>query len=139
MANDAFRFSTPIQVRFRDLDALGHVNNAVYFTYMEHARFKYFEQLGLMADDVSSIGFIIAEATCQFKAPIKLSTQLVVKARTSRIGNSSFSMDYRLEDEASGQVMATGRTINVAYDYAAGKSVPLPPDRRAAIEAFEHP
>ena len=78
-----FRFTIPIEVRFRDLDALNHVNNAVYFTYMEHARFAYLRHLGLFSDDASDTGMILAEATCAFKAPIAFGQGVVVRVRAT--------------------------------------------------------
>src|SRR5512135_1040018 len=96
--DSAFRFAAPIEIRFRDLDAFGHVNNAVYFTYMEIARVGYFKHVGLLGDDYPSPFFIIAEATCQFKAPILMSAQLRLRTRVSRLGNSSFDMDYEFID-----------------------------------------
>ena len=137
MPADTFPVVTPIKVRFRDLDAFGHVNNAVYFTFMEMARVEYFRQIGLLKNDFPSPFFIIAEATCQFKAPIEMDTPLQVQVRVSRLGNSSFDMEYRFVDEASGAVLATGRTVQVTFDYAANRSVPLPDEWRAAIGQFE--
>ena len=137
MIAETFHCSTPIKVRFRDLDAFGHVNNAVYFTFMEMARVEYFRQIGLLKNDFPSPFFIIAEATCQFKAPIEMDTPLQVQVRVSRLGNSSFDMEYRFVDEASGAVLATGRTVQVTFDYAANRSVPLPDEWRAAIVQFE--
>ena len=137
MSGDQFHYSLPISVRFRDLDAFGHVNNAVYFTYMEMSRTGYFERLGLFNGNFPAVFFIIADATCQFKAPIQMHTRLIAKTRVSSIGSSSFVMEYQLVDQATDQLMAVGRTVNVMYDYAAGRSVPMPDDWRATIEAFE--
>jgi acyl-CoA thioester hydrolase len=138
MTAEIFHCSTPITIRFRDLDAFGHVNNAVYFTFMEMARVAYFAQLGLLkSGEFPSPFFIIAEATCQFKAPIDMETPLVVQVRVSRLGNSSFDMEYRLVDEVNGTVLATGRTVQVTFDYSAGRSVPLPDEWRAAIVQLE--
>ncbi|HZY41868.1 MAG TPA: thioesterase family protein [Anaerolineae bacterium] len=137
MANDTFRFAAPISIRFRDLDAFGHVNNAVYFTYMEVARVDYFRQLGLLADDFPSPFFIIAEAACQFKAPILMTTPLSVRARVSRLGTSSFDMDYHFVDGATGRLLAVGRTVQVMFDYAAGRPVALPDRWRQTLSDFE--
>jgi acyl-CoA thioester hydrolase len=138
MSADKFPVVTSIKVRFRDLDAFGHVNNAVYFTYMEVARVEYFTHVGLLkSGEFPSPFFIIAEATCQFKAPIDMRTALVVQARVSRLGNSSFDMEYRFVDDVSSTVLATGRTVQVAFDYAANRSVPLPDEWRAAITQLE--
>lgn len=138
MTVETFACATPVAIRFRDLDALGHVNNAVYFTFMEIARVEYFRQIGLLkSGEFPAPFFIIAEATCQFKAPIDLATALVVQARVSRLGNSSFDMEYRFVDEVSGAVLAAGRTVQVTFDYAARRSVPLPAEWRAAISQWE--
>jgi acyl-CoA thioester hydrolase len=146
MSGDAFHFSTSIQIRFRDFDAFGHVNNAVYFTYMEMARTEYFTHVGVlkMEQSLSFTGnerppvfFILAEAACQFKAPIQTDTQLIVKTRVHGLRNSSFAMEYHFVDQVTGQIVAIGRTINVTYDYGAGRSGPMPDEWRQAIEAFE--
>ena len=138
MTVEIFHCSTPVTIRFRDLDAFGHVNNAVYFTFMEMARVAYFAQLGLLkSGEFPSPFFIIAEATCQFKAPIDMETPLIVQVRVSRLGNSSFDMEYRFVDDVSGTVLASGRTVQVTFDYAANRSVPLPDEWRAAITQLE--
>ncbi len=138
MTSDSFHCSTPIKIRFRDLDAFGHVNNAVYFTFMEMARVEYFTRLGLAKPgEFPSPFFIVAEAACQFKAPIQMDTTLVVQVRVSRLGNSSFDMEYRFFDESGGAVLATGRTVQVTFDYTANRSVPLPEEWRAAMVQFE--
>lgn len=132
-----FRFSTPIRVRYADLDAQGHVNHAAYFTYMEQARFEYMASLGLWrpGDDFLSVGTIVAEATCRYQRPILLGQTVTVGVRVVSIGNKSAVMEYRLtvEDEEA----ATGRTVQVAYDYRAGQSIRVPDEWRAKVRAFE--
>ena len=138
MTVETFHCSTPVTIRFRDLDAFGHVNNAVYFTFMEMARVAYFAQIGLLkSGEFPTPFFIIAEATCQFKAPIDMETPLIVQVRVSRLGNSSFDMEYRFVDDVSGTVLASGRTVQVTFDYAVNRSVPLPDEWRAAITQLE--
>jgi len=135
----SFRFSVPIEIRFRDLDALNHVNNAVYFSYMEHARFAYLRHLDLFQSDgsESDTGMILAEATCTFKSPITLGQNVVARVRATDLKNSSFVIEYSLEDADSGQVMASGRTAQVCFDYAANKSIPIPAHWRECIQRFE--
>ena len=138
MTSEIFQCSLPVKIRFRDLDAFGHVNNAVYFTYMEMARVEYFTQIGLLKSaEFPSPFFIVAEATCQYKAPIDMGTPLAVQVRVSRLGNSSFDIEYRFVDEINGAVLAAGRTVQVTFDYTAGRSVPLPDEWRAAMTRFE--
>jgi acyl-CoA thioester hydrolase len=138
LTSEVFHCTTPIKIRFRDLDAFGHVNNAVYFTFMEMARVAYFAQIGLLkSGEFPSPFFIVAEATCQFKAPIEMETPLTVQVRVSRLGNSSFDMEYRFVDESSGAILAMGRTVQVTFDYTTNRSVPLPDEWRAAIVDLE--
>jgi acyl-CoA thioester hydrolase len=134
---DEYRFTTPITVRYSDLDAQGHVNNARYFTFMEEARVYYARALGLWTDleNFTSIGQIVAEATCTYLRPVQLGQPVEVAVRTSRIGHKSLEMTYQLS--VAGEPVATGRTVQVAYDYAARQSIPVPQAWRDAIAAFE--
>ena len=136
--SEEYCYALPVEVRFRDIDAMGHVNNAVYFSYMEQARMSYLRALGLMPERLDETPFILAEATCRFKAPVPFGMPLVVRVRVAEMRDSSFFMDYSIEDQNTGRVMAIGRTVSVVYDYAASKSVPIPPEWRAKIGAFEH-
>jgi acyl-CoA thioester hydrolase len=132
-----FRFSTPIQVRYSDIDAQGHMNHARYLSFMEEARFHYVRALGLWTDvnDFDALGQIVAEASCTYLRPVQIGQTVDVAVRTSRLGNKSLEMAYRLTVE--GVAVATGRTVQVAYDYTAHQSIPIPPAWRAAIAAFE--
>ncbi len=136
MNEKLFRFSTTVDVRWRDLDAMSHVNNAVYFTYMEQARVHYLRELGLVQDRPAGIGLILAEASCTFRSPVKLGERVTVRIRVSRLGRSSFTFDYRLEGE-DGRLSAEARTTQVRYDYDQDQSVPLSEAWRQTIVAFE--
>ncbi len=116
---------------------MGHVNNAVYFTYLEQARIRYMQAVGLMSERLSDTPFILAEVSCQYKAPVPFGMPIAVRMRVTEMRNSSFMVEYEIVDQDSGRIMATGRSVNVAYDYAAGKSMPIPPEWRSRIEAFE--
>ncbi len=131
-----FRFVVPITVQFRDTDAMGHVNNAVYFTYLEVARSAYwFHVVGGSTE--RDLGFILARAECDFRAAAKFGDKLEVRVRVPNMGKSSFTMEYEIIETASGRVIATGKTVQVSFDYASNKAQPLPDATRAAIEAFE--
>lgn len=133
-----FHFSFPIPIRYADIDAQGHVNNAVYFSFLEQARIEYMRMLGIwrVEDNFLSIGTIVAEATCSYKRPILLGDQVLVWARVSRLGNKSYDFEYRIT--ANGEEAATARTVQVAYDYATSQSIRVPDDWRAKVREFEH-
>jgi acyl-CoA thioester hydrolase len=128
-----FRYSVTIPVRYADIDAQRHLNNVAYFAFMEHARVAYLRETGLWAGrDFEAIGIVVAEASCNYTAPAFLGETVTVWVRISQLGNKSFYFDYRLESER-GEI-ATGRTIQVCYDYTQQRSIPMP---REAIVAYE--
>jgi len=133
----SFRFSHPIEVRYADLDPQRHVNNAAIFTYLEQARAKYLERLGLWGgDDFDDLGVIVAEAGLTYKSPIAYRDQVVVDAGVSRLGSKSLDLEYRVH-APDGRLFAIGRTVLVSYDYRRGVSVPIPDAWRRRISEFE--
>src|SRR3981189_1455560 len=106
----AFRFHHRLQVRFRDCDLFGHVNNAVYFTYMEEARWAYWREL--TGDSVQDRlpGLILARAECDFLRPVKAGERIVVWLGATKIGRTSFSMDCEMLDER-GTPVARGKAV----------------------------
>jgi len=138
----------PVEVRFRDLDAMGHVNNAVYLTYFEQARLAFWlaihpHQTQGEPYDPQRIGFVLARAECDYASPVRLGEHLLVGCRAGDFGTSSFGFDYRIvaaggSVDAEVRVVASGRTVQVTWDWAAGRKVPLPEDLRKRIDAFQH-
>ena len=124
MAAQDFPYQYQLEVVFRDLDAMGHVNNAVYFTYLETARLRYLKEL-LELDDLLEIPVIMAEARCSYKTPAVYGDRLVVGVGISRFGTKSFDMSYQVETDR-GRVVATAHTVQVMYDYASGQTVVIP-------------
>jgi acyl-CoA thioester hydrolase len=134
---EGFRHTVPITVRFRDIDAMGHVNNAVFFTYLETARVDYMRNVALRTQSkkLFESGLILAQITCQFKKPIFYGESVEVGSRVAEMRNSSFSFLQRVE--ADGQLAALAEGVVVCYDYQAGKSVGIPKEVRARIGLFE--
>jgi len=131
-----FRCSVSIPIRYSDIDAQGHLNNVATFAFMEHAQVMYLREIGLwQGDDFESIGMIIAEASCNYKAPGYLGETVTVWTRVSHLGGKSFHFEYRLETER-GEI-ATGRSVQVCYDYVQQCSIPIPEAWRATILAYE--
>lgn len=125
-------FSTTIEIRFADLDAYGHVNNAVVFSYLETARVKLFQEH--FSDFMrSGLFFLVARAECDYRKPIDLNDQLAICIRVEKIGRSSFVLVYRLQDQ-QGNRFADARTVMVCFDQQQGRPVSLPEDLRRALE-----
>jgi acyl-CoA thioester hydrolase len=125
-------FSIRVKVTFRDIDALGHVNNAVYFTYMESARAEYWIQL-FDCKDLHQLGFIVAHAECDYKIAARYGDELDVSIRTSSVGTSSFVWDYEIRKVQSGDLVALGKTIQVYYDYKNEQKLPVPEEVRRKL------
>ncbi len=123
--------STPIELRFSDLDAYGHVNSALYFTYLETARVKLFHDF---FREVSNQGIftVVARAECDFKIPILLHDELIVTLWVAKTGRSSFDLEYRLHDSQE-KVYATARTTMVCFDSINNVTVPIPESLRALV------
>lgn len=117
-----FPFVWRERVRFRDCDAMGHVNNAVYSTYLEQARIGV---LGGLAE------FILARVEIDFRAELRAGEEVEIRTRCARVGTKSFDLEHELR--ADGRVVAEARSVLVAYDYDTGRSVPLPDAVRARL------
>lgn len=132
-----FRFRSPIHIRWADIDALQHVNNAVYLSYFEQARIDYFREVVVWNWD--ELGMILASNTVHYHKPLFARDQAWVKMRTSRLGNKSFEMEYLVvRKQGDGEeIITSASAVMVAYDYRADQTIPLPASYRTAIEAFE--
>jgi acyl-CoA thioester hydrolase len=114
-----------IPVRFRDLDAMGHVNNAVYLTYFEEARVAYLRAAFGDIARPEDFDFVVAESLCRYHSPAFLGELLEIGVRVEDVGNRSFKFVYRIEDSSTHRLVATGYTVQVAYDYENRKPVSL--------------
>ncbi len=126
----------PVAVRWSDMDAMGHVNNVIYYRYFEIARFRIYEMLGLdrpLPD--GGTGPIMAESSCRYLHPITYPDNLTVGARIKSVGKSSFVMDFLIDSEKSGTV-ATGSAVIVMFDYGSQKKAPLPAGLTARLQSM---
>jgi acyl-CoA thioester hydrolase len=126
-----------IPVAWGEMDALGHVNNIVYFRYFETVRMRYLEQAGLI-DIMKEIGIgpILAKTSCTYRIPIYYPDTLTVGTRVSTIGNTHFNMDYVIVSERLGAA-ADGDSVVVTFDYKAKGKAPVPDKVIKAIEGLE--
>ena len=127
-----FAFVHRDTVRYRDVDAWGHVNNAVYLTYCEDARMAYLAHLGIMRS-VDEAQMILARAEIDFRSPTRVGEQLEIGVRPGRIGRKSFVLDY--EVRAPDRVVAESTSVLVAYDYDRGEAVDVPAAWKEALAA----
>lgn len=132
---DEFRHRTRVEVRFRDIDAFGHVNNAVVSTYVEHARVRYLRQV-LDLDPVGRMPLILASIQVDYLSPVFLHDGVEIASRVDWVGRTSLAMSHRLEAD-DGRGLARATSVLVAYDYAQARPMPVPDDWRATLAAHE--
>ena len=136
---EGYKHKTPIQIRFKDIDAFRHVNNANHFTYLELARVKYFDDVAGKNMEWSKQGVILAGAKVDYKLPILLKDTVFVYTKCSRMGNKSFDLSYSIVKEENGKeiVVADASTVLVCYDYEKAITIPLPKEWKKKILDFE--
>jgi acyl-CoA thioester hydrolase len=121
------------QVRFRDLDPMGHVNNAVFLTYIEQARVAFLAEVGAAAG-LEDMNMIVARIEIDFKAPVRLGQEVEISVHASRFGAKSFDLDYVLR--VDGEIVSEARSVQVAYDYDRREPIPLPTEWREKMTAL---
>ncbi len=137
---DGFRHHMPIQVRWGDMDALNHVNNAAYLSYLEHARINYFTDMALWGGTSTELGLIMARVVMDFKLPLHAGEDAHVFTRCIRLGNRSFETEQvliRANADGSQERVAAATITIVVYDYNANHSAPIPERWREGIMAYE--
>jgi acyl-CoA thioester hydrolase len=130
-----FAFTHRLDVRFRDCDSMGHVNHAVFFTYLEQCRLHFWRQLTGAASPLARV--IVARAECDYRSPAHFGDELEVRLRIGDIGRSSFHLLYDILNVRTGERLAEGKTVMVTYDYTAGKSTPIPEPTRELLEQLK--
>jgi acyl-CoA thioester hydrolase len=114
-----------VKVRFCETDALGHINNASYFVYLEEARIRYFEHLGYNMS-MKGWNFILASATCDFLSQGYFNQTLTIKTYVSRIGTKSFTLGHDIVSDETQEVIARGSATIVFFDFEKQQSTVIP-------------
>ena len=131
-------FTHRVEVRFADCDPLGHVNHAIYLTYLEQARFALWRKLwGFNGETARTAaggaGLILARAECDYRLPATYGDTLDIKLGLASIGRTSFTYEYEILDTAEPRLMAAARTVLVLYDYSTATPVVIDEARRAEL------
>jgi acyl-CoA thioester hydrolase len=132
---EGYRFIRTRTVEFRDVDPAGHVNNALYLTYLETARIDYLRAV-LEIESLDGLAVIVANVTVDFRSPARYAEVLELGTRVPRIGTKSFEMQHEIR-AADGRPVAEATSVLVAYDYGAGTTMPVPDRWRTRLEAYE--
>lgn len=134
---DGFRFSLHQPVVLRDLDGFGHVNNAVYLTYVENGRVAYLKEV-VGASQIDDLRNIMASVAIDYRSPANYPEIIEIGVRIPRMGTKSFVMEYKLHAD-DGRLVVEARSVQVMYDYRRNASIALPDDWRRQINAYDHP
>jgi acyl-CoA thioester hydrolase len=138
---EKYRFSTGVRVRLPETDAFGIVFHGYFYTYFDVARMDYLRKLGLM-DHIRPTGGTtntIAHASADFRSPARFDDELIVHARISGFGRTSFQFEFAITSKADGRLVAEGRTVHVILDEKTWRPSPVPASFRATVRAFEGP
>ena len=130
---DGYSFSCPIQVRWRDLDAFGHVNNATFASYLEMARTEAWTTL-FGGRDALGIPFFVKRLEIDYRRPIGLDDEVRAWLRVGETRGASFTFEYVVE--AGGEVAAEAVTRLACVDKRTGRPVPIDADVRATLETL---
>lgn len=137
--NQAKVFQADIHVRFKDIDAMGHVNNAVVFTYFEEGRKALFLD-ALKESAPGGFNFIMAHIECDYLLPVHLEDHPILTMWVTAIGTKSFKLAYALIDAFdANRVFARGSSIQVCYDYRRQRSIPVPQPLKSALSTYFSP
>ena len=136
MSEPRWSVVAPLRPRFRDTDAMGHINNAVYITYLEVARQEYWRAFK-HDENYRVVPFILARVEVDFRSEALVNQTLELCIRCPHVGTKSFRFEYLIRDAADRRVVVEARSVQVFYDYARKQSIPCPPEMRERLEAFE--
>lgn len=138
ITRDQFRYWKKIEVRWGDMDAQGHVNNTVYFTYCESARIELLRKIGFKGKQAGlTEGPTLVHASCDFKRQVIYPATLDVGIRVERIGPRSFKMVYGIFFHGTNELSAVSTSINAWANYAEGRAVQLPEEIRSALAEYQ--
>ena len=133
MLREMARFTIDIQMRFRDIDGMGHVNNAVYLSYCELARTQFYLKHNFKRS-LHEIDFILAHVDIDYVSVAEWGDRVQVAVWPSKVGNTSFILSYEITEKKTGRLIAKSTSVLVSYDYAKKRSKPIPPAFRKVLE-----
>lgn len=127
-------YRTNIQLRFRDTDGMGHVNNAVFLTYLELARIEFFKEF-FDVNKPQDISFILVRVEIDFKRPITLKDEIAVVLWVKSIGNTSWLFEYKIIDSNNSDIIfSEAKSAQIVFNYDTNKKEIIPPKFKAFLE-----
>ncbi|MBN2261404.1 MAG: acyl-CoA thioesterase [Prolixibacteraceae bacterium] len=133
---EIFKNRQSIQIRFSDIDLMGHVSNTVYQVYYDSGRIAYFNEV-LPDLDFKDIGVVSVSVNIEYYRPIFLHSKVYVESRCSKIGNKSFEMEHRIVDQDTGEVYSTSKNTLVCFAINEQQSICIPGHWKENILAYD--
>lgn len=131
-----FKNVLPIQVRFSDVDIMGHVSNTIYQNYYDSGKVNYFDEV-LPDMDFINIGVVGASVKIDYLKPIFMKTRILVKTRVSILGHKSITMEHCLVDENTNEILSASSIVLVCYSIKEQLSIPIPEHWRKSILKYD--
>jgi acyl-CoA thioester hydrolase len=135
---------TPIEVKYRDTDSVGHVSSPVYYDYMQHAYVKYMLEL-LELPHSEKLPHIMVKTSCEYIKPAKFGDSITVRSSVTRFGTKSFEVEYLMcldkgeatAAEGEPELVARAASTHVMFDYKSNRTAPVPEEFRDRVLAFQ--
>ena len=129
-------FRHTLTVRFRDMDAFGHVNNAVYLTYLEETRVAFMQANDMRSLNKPECSTIVAHAEIDYRTPAKLGDVLNIDLHVSRVGNSSYEFTYQITQDKDGKLVSEAKSVQVCFNFTLNRVIRVPPEWRERLVKF---
>ena len=136
-AQFAFRHRQPVQIRFNDIDMLGHLNNGVYLSFMDLGKARYFNDVLPGGADWKRINVVVVNINCDFFAPTYFHEPIEVLTAVVSISEKSFKMEQRVINSKTGEVKCIGHTVMAGFDLSTKQSAPIDMAWVEALTAYE--
>lgn len=131
---EEFKNIVPLQIRFNDIDILGHLNNTVYFSFFDTGKAYFFEQIMEGRMNWKKVETVIANVDCAYVAPIYFGEQIEVRTRCMSIHEKSFRLQQVILESSTGQLKAAAETVMVSFDAETARAAEMPGRIRLALE-----
>lgn len=131
-----FLHHVPIQMRFNDVDILGHVNNNNYFAMYDVGKMEFYNSLRGYLADWHKVEAVIANVNCSFLKSMLFTDQIEVRTRVIHIGEKSFKLQQILHNMETGDICSVCESVMVSIDWETKESKPIPEKLRIALEAW---
>jgi len=132
-----FFHRTPIQIRFNDVDIMGHVNNSVYQNYFDYARMQYFQRVFGYRVDWYDKALVLVKIEIEYNRPVEMYDPIEVLTKVYHLGNKSLRMEQRLVGSSDDDLRCSNRAVLSGFGYREGAAIELPDSWREGIGAFE--